>query len=175
MREWLAPDLETANRALVAVQESRLALQAETVRREELRQQAAWEAEQRSARLAAVRLQLQPVFGDIPILYDRIDFLLQLAPVWPQAKWVWVETRQLDRRPGPPSVSVRAPGGGEFDISNMLQRRDTRVSRRVDIIELRAPVFPVDSGFVTLSRQFWNGKYHDATHTYVASEDTSDV
>ena len=158
LRTWVAPDEAAAARARAFLVGFREAEENERLRREEERQAPGEGAARERERVVALRAELAPVFGGVQLPEHALDALAEIAPVWPKARFVRVESRLLDGRPGVPTVVVTTPSGHRVNVSGILRRQDTRVSRRVDVIELWVPRFPEGAGIRVEVTTHRNGK-----------------
>jgi FAD/FMN-containing dehydrogenase len=160
---YFAPDQDIADQALAVIQSfveadqaaadriaaSRAAL-AESLRREGAAKEDA-EAQVRTARL---------------------DAMEEIRAAWPTARFVKIESRTLDGR-GSPWVRITTPSGKTVYAEELVKSGVDRISRRVTVEWMKAPVFPAGSGFTTEVETTSNGKPYQrklANHTVTPAE-----
>ena len=143
-----APDASAHARALETIQAFRDADEAAAARQEAQQvanRAAAWDARLKVETAAAEARSIRQAAMD------------EIRAAWPSARFVRIESRTLDGK-GSPWVRVTTPSGVTVDAGALVTSGEDRISRRVTVGWMKAPVFPAGSGFTTEVQTTSNGK-----------------
>lgn len=146
-RMW-APDRAAHDKALSTIAAFKDAYDAAAARREAAR--VALQAADRDSKLkeAAATAETRRV---------RQAAMDEIRAAWPSARFVRIESRTLDGK-GSPWMRVTTPSGVTVDAGELVTSGEDRISRRVTVEWMKAPVFPAGSGFATEVETTSNGK-----------------
>jgi hypothetical protein len=147
-RHWFAPSQDVADQLTAALKSIRDDAELRAARK---RERDALERQRQQV------LREQAAEEHAKAIQARDEALAEIKSAWPTARFIKVTSKLLDRR-GETIVDVTTPTGRTVSALGIARTESTQLSRRVQIVEVWAPVFPAGAGFKTRVTTTDNGK-----------------